>query len=45
MRMVGSPASRKKSATIDQPHAASVPTEMSVSIVAVPCFRFSQAAR
>ncbi len=42
--MLGSPASRKKSATIDQPHAASVPSEIRVSIVAVACLRFSQAA-
>ena len=44
MRMVGSPASRKKSATTDHPHAASVPTEIRVSIVAAPCFRFIHAA-
>ena len=44
MRIVGSPASRKKSATTDHPHAASVPTEMRVSIVAAPCFRFIHAA-
>ena len=36
---------RKKSATTDQPQAASVPTEISVSIVAAPCRRFAQAAR
>ena len=44
MRMPGSPASRKKSATTDHPHAASVPTEIRVSIVAAPCFRFIHAA-
>ncbi len=36
IRMPGSPASRKKSATTDQPQAASVPTEIRVSIVAAP---------
>ena len=45
MRIPGSPAPRKKSATTDQPQAASMPTEISVSIVAAPCFRFCQAAR
>ena len=38
------PASRKKRATTDQPRAASVPIEISVSIVAAPWRRFSQAA-
>ncbi len=37
--------SRKKSATTDQPYAASVPTLISVSIVAAPWRRFCQAAR
>ena len=44
MRISGSPASRKKSATTDQPQAASVPTEIRVSIVAAPWRRFCQAA-
>ena len=39
-----SPASRKKSATTDQPHAASVPSEISVSIVAAAWRRFFHAA-
>ena len=41
MRMSGAPAPRKQSAATDQPQAASVPTETSVSIVAVPCLRAS----
>ena len=45
IRIPGSPASRKKRETADQPQAASVPTEMSVSIVAVPWRRLSAAAR
>ena len=40
----GMPASRKKRATSDQPRAASVPSEISVSIVAAPWRRFCQAA-
>ncbi len=44
MRISGSPASRKKSETTDHPQAASVPTEMRVSMVAVPWRRFCQAA-
>jgi hypothetical protein len=43
--MSSSPAPRKKSATTDQPQAASVPTEISVSIVAAPWRAFSAAAR
>ena len=39
-----SPASRKKSATTDQPQAESVPSEISVSIVAAAWRRFFQAA-
>ena len=38
------PASRKKSATTDQPHAESVPSEISVSIVAAAWRRFFHAA-
>ena len=45
MRMSGMPASPRKSAYSDQPQAASTPIEISVSIVAVPCRRFAQAAR
>ena len=45
MRMSGSPAPRNTSATTDQPQAASVPTEIRVSIVAAPWRRLSQAAR
>ena len=45
MRMPISPVPRKTSATTDQHHAASVPTEISVSIVATPCLAFSHAAR
>ena len=41
----GEPAPPRNSAQSDQPKAASTPTEMSVSIVAAPCRRFSQAAR
>ena len=39
------PASPRNSAHSDQPNAASVPTEMSVSIVAAPWRRLAQAAR
>ncbi len=39
------PASPRNSAYSDQPNAASTPTEMSVSIVAVACLRLTQAAR
>ena len=45
MRISGAPASRKKSEATDQPHAASVPTEISVSMLAEPWRRFRQAAR
>ena len=45
MRMAGTPAPRKKSETTDQPHAASVPTEISVSMLATPWRRFCQATR
>ena len=41
----GSPAEPRNSAYSDQPKAASVPRETSVSIVAAPCRRFVQAAR
>jgi hypothetical protein len=44
MVMPVTPASPKNSATSDQAHAANVPTLMSVSIVAVACLRFCQAA-
>ncbi len=44
-RIPGSPAPRKNSETTDHVHAAIVPIEMSVSIVAVPWRRFVQAAR
>ena len=40
-----SPASRKTRATVDQPHAANVPRDTRVSIVAVPWRRFTRAAR
>ena len=43
MRIAGSPAPRKKRATIDHVHAASTPTDMSVSIVAAPWRRLSTA--
>ena len=43
--MPGMPASPMKSAYNDHPNAASTPTEISVSIVAVPCLRFAHAAR
>ena len=43
--MPGSPASSRNNDTTDQPQAESVPTEMSVSMVAVACFRLSHAAR
>ena len=39
------PASRKNSATTDQPHAASVPSEISVSIVAAAWRKFFHATR
>jgi hypothetical protein len=39
------PSSTAARATSDQPQAASVPIEMSVSIVAVPCRAFTGAAR
>ena len=38
------PAPRKQSATTDQPHAASVPMLIRVSIVAAPWRRLFQAA-
>ena len=44
MRMPGIPASPRNSAYSDHSHAASTPTETSVSIVAAPCLRFAQAA-
>ena len=43
--MPGSPAVPRNSAYSDQPKAASVPRETSVSIVAAPCRRLVQAAR
>ncbi len=43
--MPGMPASPKNSAHSDQPNAASVPTETSVSMVAAPCRALVQAAR
>ena len=43
--MPGMPASPRNSAYSDQPNAASTPTEMSVSIVAVAWRRFAHAAR
>ena len=43
--MSGIPASPRNSAYIDHSHAESVPRLISVSIVAVPCLRFAQAAR
>ena len=43
--MPGIPALPNSSAYSDQPNAASVPNEMSVSMVAAPCRRFAQAAR
>lgn len=45
IRIPGMPASPRNSAYIDQPHAASVPMLMSVSMVAAPCLRFAHAAR
>src|ERR687886_441486 len=44
MRMSFMPASPMNSAYSDHSHAASVPTETSVSIVAVPWRRFAHAA-
>ena len=43
--MPGMPASPRNSAYSDHSQAASVPSEISVSIVAVPWRRFAQAAR
>ncbi len=43
--MPGMPASPRNSAHRDQPNAASVPRETSVSMVAAPCRAFVQAAR
>src|SRR5581483_194445 len=43
--MPSAPASPRKSAYSDQSQAARTPRETSVSIVAVPCLRFVQAAR
>ena len=43
--MPGMPAVPKNSAYSDQPNAASVPSEIRVSMVAVPCRRLVQAAR
>ena len=43
--MPGSPAAPKNSAHSDQPNAASVPTEIRVSMVAAPWRRLAQAAR
>jgi hypothetical protein len=45
MRIPGMPASPRKSAYSDHSHAASTPTDTSVSIVAVPWRRFAHAAR
>ena len=45
MRMPGSPAPPRKSAYSDQRNAADTPTEMSVSMVAAPCFRLTSVAR
>ena len=45
MRIDGRPAERKNSEATDQPQAASVPTEISVSMLAAPWRRFCQAAR
>ena len=45
MVMPGMPASPKNSAYSDQPNAASMPSEMRVSIVAAPWRRLAQAAR
>ena len=44
MRMSFMPASPRNSAYSDHSQAASVPTEISVSIVAAPCLRFAHAA-
>ena len=44
MRMSFMPASPMNSAYSDHSHAASVPTLISVSIVAVPCLRLAHAA-
>ena len=44
IRMSFMPASPMKSAYSDHSHAASVPSETSVSIVAAPCLRLAQAA-
>ena len=44
MRMSFMPASPRNSAYSDHSQAASVPTEISVSIVAAPCVRFAHAA-
>ncbi|CAM5681260.1 hypothetical protein SVIOM74S_00625 [Streptomyces violarus] len=43
--MPGMPASPRNRAHRDQPNAASVPRETSVSMVAAPCRAFVQAAR
>ena len=43
--MPGMPASPKNSAQIDQPKAARVPSEISVSMVAAPWRRLTAAAR
>ncbi len=45
MRMSFMPASPMNSAYSDHSQAASVPTLISVSMVAVPCLRLAQAAR
>ena len=45
MVMPGSPAPPQNSAHIDQPNAASTPTEISVSIVAARCRALTAAAR
>jgi hypothetical protein len=44
MRMSFVPASPMNSAYTDHSHAASVPTEIRVSIVAAPCLRLAHAA-
>ena len=43
-KYTSAPSTRRSAAT-DQPHAASVPIETSVSIVAAPCRAFTSAAR
>ena len=45
MTIPGSPALPKNSAHTDHRYAAEVPSVIRVSIVAAPCFRFTQVAR